>query len=133
MATATKVYSKRRKPVAKKKKSGGSWLLWVPLLTGIVVAPLAIRAAGVLALSGPRALALLFPFVEIVRNPLLRLPGAAAQWVMYLQFPLYGLFMGVLLRSRNLLTALGFVIFLHGAEVLGAILLAHGQNPYLKF
>jgi hypothetical protein len=137
MATATKTSHKNRKPVAKKKKGGGSWLAGIPFLLGVVASPLAVRAASVLALSGPNALTLLFPFMEIVQSPMFKLPPMyahpAAQWVMYLQFPLYGLLMTVLLRSRRFLAALGAAVFLHGAAVVAAILLLHAQNPYLNF
>ncbi|HEX5234538.1 MAG TPA: hypothetical protein VFW25_04325 [Silvibacterium sp.] len=119
----------------KREKTSSSWLIGIPLLAGIVAAPVALHAAGILALSGPSALTLLYPFVEIARSSVLGLPidiaNPAAQWLMYLQFPLYGLLMASLMRSRSLLTAFGAVVFLHGAGILAAYLLAHWQNPYL--
>lgn len=137
MTTATELSKKRRKSAAKKRRADSSWALWVCLLTGILATPVAVRAASILALSGLNALTMLFPFMEIVRNPVLRIPGnlanPAAQGLMYLQFPLYGLLLGRLLRSRGLLTALGAVAFLHVAGIMVAYLLVHAQNPYLSF
>ncbi len=56
---------------------------------------MAVRAASVLALSGPSALRLLYPYVVLVQE---HAHGFAsnqeetlAQWVMYGQFPAYGL------------------------------------------
>jgi hypothetical protein len=136
MATATKAYNKKRKPAAR-KKSSGSWLAWVPLLVGIAAIPVAFRAASILVLSGTDALTLLYPFVQIVKSPVLKVPGEianpVAQWAMYLQFPVYGLLMTRLLRTRSFLTAIGAAVFLHGAGILVAHLLAHAQNPYLNF
>jgi hypothetical protein len=109
----------------------------VCLLAGILATPVAVRAASILALSGPNALTMLFPFMEIVKNPVLRLPGnlanPAAQALMYLQFPIYGLLLGRVLRSRGVVTALGAVAFLHVAGAMAAYLLIHAQNPYLNF
>jgi hypothetical protein len=106
-------------------------------VAGILAIPLALRFASILVLSGPGALTLLFPFVQIVKSPLLGLPSTianpAGQWFMYLQFPTYGFLMTSLLRSRNFLTALGGLIFLHAAGVAAAYLLLHFQNPYLTF
>lgn len=118
------------------KETNSSWLIGVPLLAGIVAAPIALHAAGILALSGPNALTVLYPFVEIASSSVLRLPteiaNSMAQWVMYLQFPLYGLLMTQLMRSRSILTAIGGILFLHGAGILAAYLLVHLQNPYLS-
>jgi hypothetical protein len=137
MATATELSKKKRKSAVRKRKAGSSWAVWVCLLAGILATPVAVRAASILALSGPNALTMLFPFMQIVKNPVLRVPGnlanPAAQALMYLQFPLYGLLLGRLLRTRSLITALGAVAFLHVAGMVSAYLLMHVQNPYLSF
>lgn len=131
MATATgSVRGKRR------KKSGSSWATWIPLVLGVAMTPVALRAASILALSGAGGLMLLYPFVQIVQNPALHLPGAfadpLAQWIMYLQFPLYGLLMARIIKSKGFWIALNVVVFLHAAGVGLAYLLAHFQNPYQR-
>ena len=102
----------------------------------MVATPVALRVASVLALSGPNALTFLFPYVEIIKNPVLRIPGAlanpGAQWLMYLQFPLYGLLMVVVLRAKGFWIALNTVVFVHAAGIGVAWLLNWVQNPYLR-
>lgn len=128
---------KRRKSMAKKKKDSRSWLVWFPIMLGIVVTPMAIRAGSVMAIAGPGALAVFYPWMQIVRNPLLEVPGwiadPAAQWLMYLQFPLYGLLMTRIWYTRRFFPALSIVIFVHAAGIFLAFVLAFLQNPYLKF
>jgi hypothetical protein len=51
---------KKRRALARKKKSK-TFLIWWPLLLGIVVTPLTIHFASILALEGPSALRLLYP------------------------------------------------------------------------
>lgn len=131
MATAARsVRGKRR------KKGGASWAAWIPLVVGVAMTPVALRAASVLALSGTGGPMLLYPFVQIVQNSTLRFPGELAaplaQWIMYLQFPVYGLLMALILRSKGFWIALNVVVFLHAAGVGLAYLLAHFQNPYLR-
>lgn len=122
--------------MAKKKKSGSAWLAAILFLASIVAAPVALRVASVLALSGPSALMFLYPYVEIVKNPALRIPAAIAnpmaQWLMYLQFPLYGLLMVVVLRARGFWIALNTVVFVHAAGVGVGFLLNYVANPYLR-
>lgn len=135
MAVATES-RKRRKSMAKKKKSESGWVAAVLLLAGIVAAPIALRAASVMALTGPNGLTLLYPYVEIVKNSTLRIPGSlanpAAQSLMYLQFPLYGLLMVMVVRARGFWIALNAVVFVHAAGVGAAYLLNWVQNPYLR-
>jgi hypothetical protein len=128
---------KRRKSMAKKRKSSASRLAWLPIVIGIAVTPMTIRAASVMALSGPGALTAFYPWVQIVRNPLLSVPGEIAdpvgQWLMYLQFPLYGLLMTRTWYAKRFLFALSVVFFLHAGGIFLAYMLAFMQNPYLKF
>jgi hypothetical protein len=135
MAVATES-RKRRKSMPKKRKSESIWLAAFLLVAGIVAAPVALRAASVLALSGPNALTFLYPYVEIVKNSTLRIPGSlanpAAEWLMYLQFPLYGLLMVAVLRARGFWIALNTVVFVHAAGIGLAYLLNWAQNPYLR-
>lgn len=130
MATAAgSVRGKRR------RKSGSAWA-WIPFILAVAMTPVALRAASILALSGTGGLLLLYPFVQIVQNPVLQVPAgladSAAQWFMYLQFPVYGLLMTRIIRSKGFWIALNVVVALHGAGIGLAYLLQHFQNPYLK-
>ena len=122
--------------MAKKKKSESVWLAALLLLAGIIATPIALRAASVLALSGTNALTFLYPYVQLAKNPMLRIPGSlanpAAQWLMFLQFPLYGLLMVVVMRGRGFWIALNAVVFVHSAGIGLAYLLNWAQNPYLR-
>lgn len=127
---------KRRAPAAKKGKRNFSWMAWCPLVLGILVTPLALRAASVLALSGPDGLTLLYPFVQILRSPAMKVPAdlgiSIAEWLMYLQFPFYGAVMSWQMHRRGLGVALGAVVCLHGAAIGLVYMLAHLHNPYLR-
>jgi hypothetical protein len=121
----------QRKPAARRKKKSASagWLTWWPLLLGIAVTPLTVRAAGVMALAGPDALRTLYPYVLLLENHALGLPGELAgdlsQWMMYLQFPLYGLLMTLVLRAKGLLTAVITTAVVHFGAVAVVIALGH--------
>jgi hypothetical protein len=110
----------------KSKKSPGWLALWWPLLLGIAVTPLTIHAASIMALAGPSALTSLYPWVVLVQNPLWdihsRLPEQVAQWLMYIQFPIYGLLMSVRLRTRPLSIAFGLALVLHIIGILAVVI-----------
>lgn len=97
-------------------------------MLAVVATPFAVRAASVLALSGPGALRLLYPFVVLVQA---HAPGhlaaeqrdALAEWTMWAQFPVYGLLAALVGRRRGILTGLLAVLAVHSAGVLAAILL----------
>src|SRR6185437_2236268 len=120
----------------KRRKSGSSWASWLPLVLGILLTPFALRAASILALSCVGGLMLLYPFVQIVQNPTLHFPGAfadpLAQWIMYLQFPIYGLLMTRTIKSKGFWIALNMVVLIHAVGIGVAYLLARYQNPYLR-
>jgi hypothetical protein len=113
------------------------WLTWVLLLAGIAVAIVSVHAASILARSGPGGLTLLYPYIEILNSPLLRIPAGfanpIAQLVLYLQFPFYGLLVGFLTRERGVWTGVAVLVSLHGVGVIVAALLVHIANPYLNF
>lgn len=122
----------QRKPTTRKKKkkaASAGWITWWPLLLGILVTPLTVRAAAVMALAGPDALRMLYPYVQLVQNPLLAFPTEVAstlsQAMMYLQFPLYGLLAALILRAKGLLPALITVAAAHFGAVGIVIALAH--------
>lgn len=130
MATAAGSAGRKRR-----HKNGSGWT-WIPFILAVAMTPVALRAASVLALSGTGGLLILFPFVQMVQNPALRIPGGfagpVAQWIMYLQFPVYGLLMARILRARGFWIALNVIVVIHAAGIGLAYLLLHFQNPYLK-
>jgi hypothetical protein len=126
----TAAATRRKSPARKKKKAAAAgWITWWPLLVGILVTPLTVRAAGVMALAGPDAFRMLYPYVQLVQNPLLGFPaevaGILSQAMMYLQFPLYGLLMALVLRTKGLLTALITTAVVHFGAVGIVVALAH--------
>lgn len=126
--------STQRKPASRRKKKRAApnapgWLHWWPLLLGIIVTPLTVRAAGVMALAGPDALRTLYPYVLLLQSHVLGLPGDLAstlsQWMMYLQFPLYGLLMSLILRSKGLVAAAITAAVVHFGAVALVIAIGH--------
>ena len=118
--TRSRTQSKRGR---KRKRSG--WLVWLPLLLAAAVAPFAVRAASVLALSGPGALRLLFPFVVLVQvhAPALLAPeqrDTLAGWAMWAQFPAYGLIAALATRRRSFAFGAGLALLVHTAAILAA-------------
>jgi hypothetical protein len=129
-ATATSGRKKSRASAPrKKKKSSNPLLAWWPLLLGIAVTPFTVHAASIVALAGPGALMALYPYVLLLKHPALglstQLANNLSQWMMYLQFPLYGLLMSLILRSKNLLTALGAGVAVHLVAVLIVVTISH--------
>ena len=112
----------------KKKPLPGALIILAPLLLGILVTPFAVRGASVLALSGPSALRLLYPFVVLVQSHAQTFATSQeetlAQWVMYGQFPVYGL---VWMLTRQFVRGSAgplSVVLLHCVGVAAAILTA---------
>lgn len=118
------------------KRKGPSWLIWFPLVAGIFVTPVVVRAASVLVLSGPGALTLLYPWAELIRSPLLNVTAdigmSVEQWAMYLQFPFYGLLMTLMMRKRSFGAALMVVLFLHLVCVAVVMAMAYLHSPNLR-
>src|SRR5271154_551987 len=89
----------KRKPAARRrsrKKQTSGWLTWWPVILGIAVTPFAVKAATLMALTGPDGLRLLYPWMLIPKLHFLglsdSLSGTISQAMMYLQFPFYGVF-----------------------------------------
>jgi len=122
---------------AKRKPAGSKGTSLLIIIAGILSIPFGLWGAGILALSGPTAMAMLYPFVALVKLASPHIPGInatpLAQWLMYLQFPLYGIFMARIYRYRGFWIALNAVIWLHILAWLLAAILMHVQNPYLGF
>jgi hypothetical protein len=119
----------QRKPATRKKKKAAAsrWLTWWPLLLGILVTPFTVRAAGIMALAGPDALRMLYPWVQLVQSHIftVEIASTLSQAMMYLQFPLYGLLMALILRAKGLLPAIIAAAVAHFGAVAIVVALAH--------
>jgi hypothetical protein len=121
------------KPRSKSKKSAArsqwSWKSLWPLLLCLAITPFAVRAAGILALEGPKAFALVYPWVEVVRSPALHVPpswmDSLSQWIIYLQYPVYGLLMTLTFRADKHLRAFIFGLVAHFAGLFAVVVLAY--------
>ncbi len=115
----------------KEKKSANLLLTWWPLLLGIAVTPFAIHAASIMALAGPSALMTLYPYVLLLKSPTLGLANGfgenLSQLLMYIQFPLYGAIMALILRSKSLWIALASAATAHFAAVLLVFLMTRAH------
>ena len=102
-------------------------LVWWPFLLGIAVTPFEIHAASIMALAGPSALVTLYPWVQLLKSPLLGLANMLgenlSQLLIYIQFPLYGLLVTLILRTKSLWIALGTAVLFHAAAILGVFLI----------
>ena len=82
-----------------------------------------------MAIAGPGALMMLYPYVLLLKEPALGLSSELgnnlSQLMMYLQFPLYGLVMALTLRSKSLWTAIATAAVMHFAAVLILFLIGH--------
>jgi hypothetical protein len=113
--------------MAKGKKGGGgsAWTTLVLVALGVGATPLALHAAGILALSGPFALSALFPWAELVKNMVVRISSDTAdsweQWLMFLQFPIYGFAIAAIAKTRSFFIGLASVAFLHGLCLLAVV------------
>ena len=101
--------------------------MWWPVLIGIAVTPFAIHAASIMALAGPRALMTLYPWVLLLKIPAIGLGTllgeSLSQLLMYIQFPLYGVLMALVMRYKSLWMALGITAAIHFVAVVAAFLM----------
>jgi len=115
----------------KSKKSPGLLAVWWPLLLGIAITPFAIHTASIMALAGPSALMTLYPYVLLLKSPALGLANGfgdnLSQLLMYIQFPLYGALMALILRSKSLWIALASAVTAHFAAVLFVFLMTRAH------
>jgi hypothetical protein len=124
----------RGKRASRKTLARGWWKgLW-PLLIGIAITPFTVRLAGVLALEGPKAFALLYPWFDVLRSRVLHSPadlvGHAYEYMLYLQFPLYGLLMTFTFRQGRHLRAFIIGLLAHFTGLMLVVVLAWlGQMP----
>lgn len=122
--TASRKKSKSRSPLA--------WgIVWALVLAGIVAAYFTVRYAEVAPLLGQNGLfrlRLIAPLAMLAHQPQLGIPDAmadtVAQVLMYVQFPLYGLLLGLLWRAAGFLRAASAVILTHALAIAAVLILA---------
>jgi hypothetical protein len=124
----------RQRTAARKKSRGRTPLawgfVWALVLAGIVAAYFTVRYAEVAPLLGPGGifrLRLIAPLAMLAHQPQLGVPDAAAdtiaQVLMYAQFPLYGLLLGILWRAAGFLRAASTVVLIHALAIAAVMLL----------
>ncbi len=119
MATSASTLPKRKPAVKRKsrKKQSSGWIAWWPVVLGIAVTPFAVKAATLMALTGPDGLRVLYPWMLLPKLHLLGLSDsvgdAISQAMMYLQFPLYGLFAVMVHRWKGAGAAVLQLTLLH--------------------
>jgi len=135
-ATTAAPREKRRAPSRnasrkRKSKSPGFLAAWWPLLIGIAVTPLAIHAASIMALAGPSALMTLYPWVLLLKSPIIGLATPLgenlSQLLMYVQFPLYGVLMALILRSKPWWSALAIAVAAHLGAIVAVFLMTNSH------
>jgi hypothetical protein len=119
----------------RRKRSGGKsadragWVRLWPLAVCLAITPFAVHAADILALEGPKAFALVYPWVEVVRSPALHLPAewldGLSQWIIYLQYPCYGALMTLTFRADKHLRAFIIGLVAHFTGLLAVVVLAY--------
>ena len=99
-----------------------------PLLIALVLTPIAVRAASILALSGPASLRLLYPWVTLLEHHEMGFSAPQierfSEWTMWLMLPVYALLIILIKRISTLGSGVLFVVFLHTLAVFAAILTA---------
>jgi hypothetical protein len=134
MASRAEAIPRQRTGTRKKKAkaSGGTgWKLWLPLAAGLVATWFAVRYAEVVPLLGPGGLfrlRLIAPLAMLVHQPQLGIPettaDSIAQALMYVQFPLYGLILGLTWRAAGFLRAALVLLLVHGLAFAAVMILS---------
>jgi hypothetical protein len=118
----------QKKRATAKGSRGGSQALW-PLLIFIVLDPFLVHAASILALEGTKPFTLVFPWVEFFQLPIFRFTAETmtrvTQWVLYLQFPVYGLLMTLTWRVDRRFRAILYGLVAHFGGFLLVVSLAY--------
>jgi hypothetical protein len=120
-----------RRGGAKKKThfwKQGSQAFW-PLLLCLILDPFIVYFADILALEGPKVFSLLYPWVMVVNDPVLHLSSSVTsrltQWLLYLQFPLYGVLMTVTFRAGRYLRAFCLGLAAHFSGLVLIVAFSH--------
>ncbi len=104
------------------------WQTLGPLLLALVLTPIAVRSASILALSGPASLRLLYPWVTLLEQHEMGLSAVQierfSEWTMWLMLPVYAMLIILIKRINTLASGIMFVVLLHTLAVLGAVLSA---------
>jgi hypothetical protein len=133
MASRAEALPRQRTAARKKRgKSPLAWgIIWALVLAGIIAAYFTVRYAEVAPLLGQTGLfrlRLIAPLAMLAHQPQLGLPDAmadrAAQVLMYVQFPLYGLLLGLLWRTAGFLRASMAIVLTHALAIAAVLLLA---------
>jgi hypothetical protein len=134
MASRAEALPRQRTAARKKSKSRSplAWgIVWALVLAGIMAAYFTVRYAEVAPLLGQTGLfrlRLIAPLAMLAHQPQLGLPDAmadrAAQVLMYVQFPLYGLLLGLLWRTAGFLRASMAIVLTHALAIAAVLLLA---------
>jgi hypothetical protein len=110
--TQNKSGSRRRS-----RKSSAGWVRWWPVIAGVVIAPLAVRAMDYLTFVGPWYARALAPWTFLLQGRSLGFPAGwgdhISEGVLYAQFPVYGLLLMLLHRRLGWLTSFGLLLALH--------------------
>ncbi len=125
----------RQRTAARKKSRGRTppaWaIVWALVLAGFVAAYFTVHYAEVAPLLGPSGLfrlRLIAPLAMLAHQPQLGLPDATAdtiaQVLMYAQFPLYGLLLGLLWRAAGFLRASTVVVLTHALAIAAVMILS---------
>lgn len=134
MASRAEALPRQRTAARKKGKSRAplAWsIVWALVIVGIIAAYFTVRYAEVAPLLGQTGLfrlRLIAPLAMLAHQPQLGLPDAladtVAQVLMYAQFPLYGLLLGLLWRAAGFLRASSVVIITHALAIAAVLVLA---------
>ncbi len=138
MASSTAVRTRKSKSADAQKRDGtkkkihfwnaGSQAFW-PLLLCLILDPFIVRFADVLALEGPKMFSLLYPWIMVVNDPVLHLSSGITsrltQWLLYLEFPLYGVLMTVTFRAGRFLRAFCIGLAAHFGGLLVIVAFSH--------
>lgn len=129
MPSSAVVEPRKKRAGRKKSSSRGGWKSLWPLIICCAITPFAVRAASILALEGPKAFALLYPWVVVIRSQTFHLSpdlvSTLSQWVLYAQFPLYGLLMTLTFRANKHLRAFIIGLVAHFTGLFAVVLLAY--------
>jgi hypothetical protein len=134
MASRAEAYPRQKTAARRKSRSRTplSWsIVWALVLAGIVAAYFAVRYAEVAPLLGSAGLLrlrLIAPLAMLAHQPQFGVPDAVAdtvaQVLMYAQFPLYGLLLGILWRAAGFVRAISAVVLIHALAVGAVIILS---------
>ncbi|HEX6770860.1 MAG TPA: hypothetical protein VF126_02455 [Acidobacteriaceae bacterium] len=134
MASRAEAYPRQRTAARKKGKSHSplAWgLVWALVIAGIIAAYFTVHYAEVAPLLGQTGLfrlRLIAPLAMLTHQAQLGLPDSladtVAQVLMYAQFPLYGLLLGLLWRAAGFLRAASAVVITHALAMAAVMILA---------